>query len=168
MKRSSLLELLVCAVVIAGCVAPPVIVVPAETSTGSWEQYANSEAGFSIDYPAYWTEESLPDQGTGHEGVALRGPEGAIELTWGTGFGGACPSGYETVAVAEGELPTCHTVNADGTENWEQINKDLGDIGFSARAYTSSADPASRELILDSLATLSFAGVTAATATPAP
>lgn len=141
---------------------------PAETPAVAWQQYVNSEAGFRIDYPATWTQEALPDQNNGLlKGVALRGPEGSIELSWGVGFGGACPDGYQPLAVAQGELNTCYVQNADGTENWEQIYTQLGDVTFGGRAFTSNADPASRETILASLATLAFDQWTPPAAQPA-
>jgi hypothetical protein len=130
---------------------------PAEIPAIAWQQYVNDEAGFRIDYPAAWTQETLPDQNNGLlKGVALRGPEGSIELYWGVGFGGACPDGYQPIQVAQGELNTCYVQNADGTENWEQIYTQLGDVTFGGRAYTNDADPASRAAILASLATLTF------------
>lgn len=72
------------------------------------------------------------------------------------GFGGACPDGYQPIQVAQGELNTCYVQNADGTENWEQIYTQLGDVTFGGRAFTSNADPASREVILATLTTLAF------------
>ncbi|MCL4863054.1 MAG: hypothetical protein KJZ93_26830 [Caldilineaceae bacterium] len=127
------------------------------TAESAWQTYENPEAGFAIDYPAGWEMETLPAENEGqHLGVALTGEKGGVELRWGVGFGGACPGGYGTVAVADGELPVCHLQNADGAESWEQISKELGEIGFSARAYTSSPAPASRELILHILSTLRF------------
>ena len=86
----------------------------------------------------------------------MQGPEGEVDLHWGVGFGGACPQGYTTVKVAEGELPACYVKNADGTEAWTQINKELDSTSFSAEARTSNADPASHDLILEVLSTLSF------------
>jgi len=129
----------------------------AVTPAASWLQYVNDEAGFRIEYPAHWTQVTLPDQNNGLlKGVALRGPEGSIELYWGVGFGGACPDGYQPLTVAQGELRTCYVRNADGTENWEQIYTQLSDMTFGGRAFTSNADPASRAAILASLATLTF------------
>jgi hypothetical protein len=136
--------------------APAPVDAPA-TAPRTWQTYENPEAGFAVEYPAGWEMETLPAENAGQLlGVALTGEEGGVELRWGAGFGGACPGGYGTVAVAQGELPVCHLENADGTENWEQISKELGEIGFSARAYTSNPAPESRELILQILSTLRF------------
>ena len=58
--------------------------------------------------------------------------------------------------MAEGELPACYSKNADGTEVWTQIGKELEATSFSADARTNNADPASHDLVLAVLATLSF------------
>ena len=58
--------------------------------------------------------------------------------------------------MAEGELPACYTKNADGTEVWAQIGKELEATSFSADARTNNADPTSHDLVLAVLATLSF------------
>ena len=88
--------------------------------------------------------------------MTLQGAEGVVDLQWGVGFGGACPQGYTAVKVAEGELPACYSKNADGTEVWTQIGKELEATSFSADARTNNADPASHDLVLAVLATLSF------------
>ena len=79
------------------------------------------------------------------------------------GFGGACPSGYTTVKVAQGDIQACYQKNADGTESWTQMSHPLPNAGFSGRALTSNAQPASHDLILQILSTLTFAPVPAAT-----
>jgi hypothetical protein len=123
----------------------------------SWQTYTNP-AGFSIQYPGTWTQQHLPDPGDGTiHADKLQGTEGYVELQWGVGFGGACPQGYTTVKVAHGELPACYTKNADGTETWTQINKQLSSTtGFSGNAATNNADPASHDLVLQVLSTLDF------------
>ena len=140
-------------------VAPPApTTAPASGVPANWQTYTNP-AGFSIQYPGTWTQQQLPDQydGTLHT-VSLQGTEGHVDLQWGAGFGGACPQGYTTIKVAQGELPTCYTKNADGTETWTQINKELSSTtGFSGMAGTNNADPASHDLVLQVVSTLSFA-----------
>ena len=121
-----------------------------------WQTYTNP-LGFSIRYPANWSQLELPQQTaeTIHT-AALQGPEGEIALHWGIGFGGACPQRYTTVKVAQGELPTCYTKRANGTEIWAQIGKQLAATSFSADARTSNAALASHDLLLRVLSTLSF------------
>jgi len=152
MKTRIVITLSICLLLAAAC-APA----PATTSTANWQTYSNP-AGFSIQYPSSWTQQQLPDQADGAiHAVKLQGTEGYVELQWGVGFGGACPQGYTTVKVAQGELPTCYTKNADGTETWTQINKELSPTtGFSGFAGTYNADPASHDLVLQVLSTLSF------------
>jgi hypothetical protein len=152
MKTRIVFTLSICLLLAAACT-------PAATPTAavdSWQTYSNP-AGFSIRYPATWTKEEVPQQaGETIQTVSLKGPEGGVDLHWGVGFGGACPQGYTTVKVAEGELPACYTKNADGTEVWNQIGKQLAATSFSADAHTNNADPASHDLVLQVLSTLSF------------
>ena len=166
MKTHVVLACLVVLFLIAGCVSSPAIppapptsapaAVPAADTTDAWQTYANP-AGFSIRYPATWSQEELPQQaGETIHTVTLQGAEGVVDLQWGVGFGGACPQGFTTVKVAEGELPACYTKNADGTEVWVQMGKELEATSFSADARTNNADPASHDLVLAVLATLSF------------
>ena len=129
---------------------------PATDATNSWQSYSNP-LGFSIRYPAAWNQSELPQQtGDTIHTVMLQGVEGAVDLHWGVGFGGACPQGYTTVKVAEGELPACYTKNADGTEVWAQIGKELETTSFSVDAHTADASPASHDLLLQVLSSLSF------------
>jgi hypothetical protein len=130
---------------------------PAATATPDWQTYKNSEAGFSIQYPSTWKMEALPDQNSGAlHGVSLKGAEGGVELYWGVGFGGACPEGFQSIKVAQGELPVCYAKNADGTERWDNITKELSNTGFSARAYTTDTASSSHDLLLKVISTLSF------------
>jgi hypothetical protein len=77
---------------------------PSTEVDASWETYTNIDVGFSIKYPANWQEEDLPDENAGQmHRIAVKGPEGGIELAWGIGFGGACPDGYQPIAVAQGD-----------------------------------------------------------------
>jgi hypothetical protein len=137
-------------------------------SAGQWQRYTNPELGFTLQYPAHWQQAALPAEDNGaRQGVTLSGSEGAIDLWWGQGFGGACPQGTQPVAVATGTLDACYTQAPDGTESWEQMGKVLGKVGFLANARTLNNDPASRDLILGSLATLSFPAENTASS-PAP
>ena len=131
---------------------------PTPGATAAWQTYTDPQAGFSIHYPPAWTSEALPDQNNGAlHGVALKGTEGGVELYWGVGIGGACaPEAVQKIKVAQGELPACYARNADQTERWENITKELPAASFSARAYTADATSSSRELVLQVVSTLSF------------
>ena len=141
---------------VASSGAAPVATEPAPA--GEWQTYTNAEVGFSIQMPPTWSQQTLPDQNNGAiHGMAFTGPEGGVEVHWGVGFGGACPSGTEPVQLAQGELPACHTTNSDGTEVWSQIGYEVGGgNSFSVRAYTGNAEPSSHDLVLQVLATLTF------------
>ena len=162
MKPRTVFASLIVLFLMTACAPFPVAIpaptaVPAPVAQDGWQTYTNP-LGFSIRYfAATWNQEELPQQaGETFQTVVVQGPEGEVDLHWGVGFGGACPQGYTTVKVAEGELPACYNKNADGTEVWTQINKELADTSFSAEARTSNADPASHDLILEVLSTLSF------------
>jgi hypothetical protein len=138
--------------------APSSPVARAVAPAGGWQTYTNAAAGFSIGMPPTWSQQTLPDQNGGAiHGMAFTGPEGGVEVYWGVGFGGACPTGTAPVQLAQGEAPACHVTNSDGTETWSQIGYQVsGGNSFSVRAYTSNARPASHDLVLQVLATLTF------------
>jgi hypothetical protein len=142
---------------------------PSPTPTGSapqassseldaaWKTYTNAEAGFSIQYPANWQEQDLPDENDGQRHhIALQGPEGGVELVWGLGLGGACPQGYQEMAVAQGNWPACHSVKEDGTELWSLAPPPVGDTSFGGFVYTNDTTAKSREVVLHVMSTLSF------------
>ena len=123
-----------------------------------WQTYTDVEVGYSITTPPDWNQQPLPDQADGAiHGMGFSGPQGGVDVYWGTGFGGACPSGTVPVQMAGEELPACYTAKDDGTEVWSQIGYQVsGGNSFSVRAYTSNAEPASHDLVLQVLATLTF------------
>ena len=138
---------------------PTVIAAQAPSSEveASWSTYTNAEVGFSIQYPSNWQEEDLPDENAGQmHRIALKGPEGGVELKWGTGFGGACPEGYQPITVAKGTLPACHTQREDGTELWSLAGTKIGNTTFVGEVYTNDATAESRAVVLQVVSTLSF------------
>ena len=130
---------------------------PSSAVDASWKTYTNDEVGFSIQYPANWQAQDLPDENNGQmHGIALQGPEGGVELRWGTGFGGACPEGYQPLAVAQGNWPACHSQREDGTDLWSLDVQPVGDILFSGSIYTNDITAESQEVVLHVISTLSF------------
>lgn len=130
---------------------------PASELDASWKTYTNAEIGFSIQYPAHWQQEDLPDENAGQmHRIALQGPEGGVELVWGVGLGGACPEGYQPIAAATGSLSACHTQRADGTELWSLAGQSIGDTSFGGFVFTNDTTAESREVVLQVIATLSF------------
>ncbi|HSN78325.1 MAG TPA: beta-Ala-His dipeptidase, partial [Anaerolineae bacterium] len=80
-----------------------------------------------------------------------------VEVYWGVGFGGACPTETVPVQVSGVELPACHATDDDGAEVWNLIGYEVnGGNSFSLLAYTSDAEPASHDLVLQVLAALTF------------
>jgi len=130
---------------------------PATEVEASWNMYTNVEGGFSIQYPSNWQQEDLPDENAGQmHRIALKGPEGGIELVWGVGLGGACPQGYQPIAVAQGTWPACHSQREDGTDLWSLAPPPIGDTNFGGFVYTNDTTAESREVVLQVLSTLSF------------
>jgi len=126
----------------------------------SWNTYTNAEVGFSIQHPANWQQQDLPDENEGQlHRIALQGPEGGMELVWGTGVGGACPEGYQPLTVAQGTWPACHTQRDDGTELWSLAGQPIGATNFTGFVYTNDATAESRAVVLQVLSTLSFSDV---------
>ena len=116
----------------------------------------------------------MPDENAGQmHRIALKGPEGGIELAWGVGFGGACPDGYQPIAIAQGTWPACHSQREDGTDLWSLAPPPIGDTNFGGFVYTNDTTAESREVVLQVLSTLSFpstlqpAPASIATETPA-
>lgn len=130
---------------------------PSSEVDAAWNTYTNAEAGFSIQYPADWQQQDLPDENDGQRHhIALQGPEGGIELIWGVGLGGACPEGYQPLAVAQGTWPACRTQREDGTEMWSLAPPPVGDTSFGGFVYTNDTTAESRDVVLQVLSTLSF------------
>jgi hypothetical protein len=130
---------------------------PLKSIEGTWKIYTNAKVGFSIQYPSNWQEQDLPDEVAGQRHhIALQGSEGGVELIWGTGLGGACPDGYQPIAVAKGSLPACHTQRDDGTEVWSLAGEPLGETSFGGFVYTNDTTGESRDIVLKVISTLSF------------
>ncbi|HEY5728466.1 MAG TPA: hypothetical protein VIS72_00330 [Anaerolineales bacterium] len=161
---------LIFAIALASCnspagntqVASPVVAESSDQTSSSgieptWEKYTNEQVGFSVQYPSYWREEELPDENQGQmHRIAFKGPEGGVELIWGVGLGGACPEGYEQMAVEKGNWPACHGQNEDGTDLWSLAALPVGEMGFSGFVYTNDTTAKSREVVLQVISTLSF------------
>jgi hypothetical protein len=123
----------------------------------TWKRYTNAEVGFSIQHPSDWQAQDLPDENEGQRHhIALQGPEGGVELIWGTGLGGACPEGYQPIAVAQGTWPACHAQREDGTDLWSLAAQPVGETNFTGFVYTNDTTAKSREVVLQVLSTLSF------------
>jgi hypothetical protein len=127
------------------------------SAQSTWHQYTNPQLAFSLQYPSDWHVADLPDQNNGalHQ-VEIAGPEGGLVLQWGTGMGGACPQGYQPVAVAQGTWPACHSQKSDGTDLWSLSGRTIGDAALAGFAYTSDTTPSSRDLVLQVISTLSL------------
>ena len=130
---------------------------PSSGTEPSWKNYTNEQVGFSIQYPSYWQEEDLLNENQGQlHHKAFKGPEGGVEMIWGTGLGGACPEVYQPVDVADGSWPACHTQKEDGTGLWSLAGQPVGETSLSGLVYTNDTTANSREVVLQVISTLSF------------
>jgi hypothetical protein len=145
---------------------------PEQAAAEGWQTYTNTEAGFSIRYPPNWSltpsPPSTPEPMMNVD--VLEGPEGRIELQWGSGFGGACAA-YSALHLAQGQIPACYYVAPDGTQTWSLTAVKLPTVGVAGFAATKDAEPASADVVLAILATLTFEapenlGTAASTAAP--
>lgn len=123
----------------------------------TWQTYENAKAGFSIQYPSNWQEQDLPDEANGQRHhITLTGPEGAVDLIWGSGLGGACPEGYQPIAVVKGNWQACHSQREDGTDFWSLSGPSVGETGFAGFASTNDTTDKSRAIVLKVISTLSI------------
>lgn len=127
---------------------PPSSVAP----IADWESYANEEGKFSIKYPPHWKWE-IDDSAGDYKRLALTGPEGEVLIDWGSGFGGACPQGFEKVKIKSGVINSCHTILEDGSDNWSLDIPPRADMGYGGFA---TAKKGNKDLILQILSTLDF------------
>jgi hypothetical protein len=161
---------LICVIVLASCSSfaenpqspsstptDSVTQAPSSDVDASWKTYTNAEVGFSIQYPADWQQQDLPDENEGQmHHIVLKGSEGEVELIWGTGLGGACPEGYQPIVVAQGTWPACHSQKEGGTDQWSLAAQPIGDTNFTGFAYANDTTAKSKEVVLQVLSTLSF------------
>ncbi len=129
-----------------------------QAAAGEWVSYTNAEAGFSLQMPSNWSHGVLPDQNEGAvHGEAFNGSEGGVEVYWGEGLGGACPTETVPVQLAQAEVQACYGTNPDGTEYWSQMGYRVsGGNDFSTVAYTKDTPSSRRDLVMEVLATLTF------------
>ena len=56
-----------------------------------------------------------------------------------SGFGGACPEGYQAMAATPGNWPACHSQREHGTELWSLAGQPVGDTNFLSRLPADGA-----------------------------
>ncbi len=147
----------------------PASATPEQAAADGWQTYTNTEAGFSVRYPPNWSLTPSPPS-TPEPMMNVDVLEGHIELQWGSGFGGACYA-YSALHLAQGQIPACFYVAPDGTYQWSLTSVKLPTVGVAGFASTKDAEPASADVVLAILATLTFEapenlGTAAPTAAP--
>ena len=125
------------------------------TAANGWQTYADPEAGFSISYPPGWKPRIVSSSSPQYE-TDFEGPEGAVAIQWGAGFGGACYAGI-ALHLAQGQNWACPGVGDDGSRLWALGATQLPKHLIGGFAWTNDAKPGSEEQVLAVLATLKYA-----------
>lgn len=128
-------------------------------ATTSWTTF-NGAASFQIRHPGNWTVETE----TWNAGLAttylLRGPEGEMRLSEGTGFGGMCGNSWTYVQIQGEQLLGCEGTLTDGSYIYTQLSKNLPSGDGQAMSFDGMVQvkPGSnnREVVLTILSTLQF------------
>lgn len=164
MKKCVMLLFVLALLGLVGCASAPAPQVEANTiaevepAEATWQQYEDTEGGFTLQYPSHWQMEDLPDDNGGLlRRFVVRGSEGEITIHWGIGMGGACPDGYKDFVIASGEtLQMCHNPQPDGTNHWYFLGTLSVENGFGVFAHTNNNAPESTDLVLKILASITF------------
>jgi hypothetical protein len=136
----------------------PAAAQPTPIDTAGWQSYASTEANFSLLYPNQWTKTDLTNADGTPRGITLDGPEGALTIVWGNGFGGVCAGETVPVTIRNGSLEACKTSGDDGSEVYGQMEKSLSpDLAVSADATVKSDVAAHKPVVMTVLSTLQFA-----------
>ena len=69
-------------------------------AAAGWQTYANTDAGFSIQYPPDWSQTTTSSSPPMY-GIALDGPQGGMELQWYVGIAGLPPQAGRQYRSAE-------------------------------------------------------------------
>lgn len=135
--------------------------------TSKWKTYDQKDIKLSFRYPPNWNIEELNKdkyKEGNWSGVRVKGEQGDVELLWGWGFGGACPGGYEDISIKNKKLHTCHGLDQEGYERWNQIGgvegKQMGNsgrVGFTAKASAYPPSQANRNTILKIISSIDLA-----------
>jgi hypothetical protein len=123
----------------------------------NWKTYSNPEIKLTLQYPSDWSlEKQTVKPGDESQTVSFKGKEGFFVISWGSGFGGACPEGYEEINLKRESIKVCHGIDTDGNENWGGFSKILENTSFTGRATAYKPSEINREVILKIISTMEF------------
>lgn len=129
--------------------------------TSNWKTYTNTEAKVSFQYPLAWTVKEETPNNAGYKVISIEGKEGKVQIDYGTGFGGACPAGYEDLNIGNAQTQACHIVKDNGSEEWslsdmEKNNVKFNNIYYGGFVTVNSPYEDNRDLVLNLLSTFKF------------
>lgn len=127
---------------------PPASIAPIK----NWKSYSSEEGKFLIKYPPHWKSE-IDQPSEDYKRLSLTGQEGEVLIDWGSGFGGACPQGFEKLKIKSGVINSCHSILEDGSDNWSLDIPPRDDVGYGGFV---TAKKGNKDLILQILSTLEF------------
>ena len=130
--------------------------IKSQNETASWKTYTNIEGKFSLEYPAHWKLSNSSDNNGAMTIIMFTGSEGSVQVSFGEGFGGMCGDGYGKIQIGGEELPVCHFINSDDSENWGQINKEHYNFTIGIDATANKPHLSNRVTILKILSTFKF------------
>lgn len=124
--------------------------------TADWKTYTNTEAKVSFQYPLDWTVKGgETPKNADYKIILLEGKEGKISIDYGTGFGGACPAGYEDFNIGNAQTQACHTIKDNGSEEWS-LGFIKNNINYGGFVTVNSPYKDNRDLVLNLLTTFKF------------
>jgi len=129
-----------------------------KSSFGEQNEYVNKQANFAIKYPNSWTFQIKEfDESDTTKGIRLKGKKGYIDLFWGENFKkGGCDKKLTKLTLDGEEIEVCDFVQDDGSEVWNQLVKDRGELTFWASAYAASPAAQTRQDVIQIFSTLKF------------
>jgi len=128
-----------------------------QEGTANWKTYSNPEIKLTLQYPPDWSlEKQTVKTGDESQTVSFKGKEGFFVISWGSGFGGGCPEGYEDINLKRESIKVCHGIDTDGNENWAGFSKILKNTSFTGQATAYKPSETNREVILKIISTMEF------------
>jgi len=123
----------------------------AETTAGTtapavtWQTFTNVEAGFSLQAPSTWSQQTLPDQNAG----AIHGMASPARKAMWKSIGG-----WASARLPDGDVQSnwrgrdvaCHATNTDGTQTWSQIGYQVSAQRLLGARLHSNAEPSSHDM----------------------
>lgn len=126
---------------------------------GGLKTYVNDQIGMTMEYPASWSEQSVPTDNAPYRTERLFGSEGSIDVTWGSGLGGACGENgtekpLEKLMIGDRSMDVCHT-RENGGEAWRLISWTVSsETGVTVDATALAPAASNSPVILQILSTL--------------